>query len=183
MKTNRITSLSVVTALALIAFMIESLFPPLFLPGAKMGISNIFTLLALLLFGFGDAFVVLVVRTVLGSIFMGNISSLMYSFSAGFASLVASAILIKWVFPKISIISISVASAVLHNIVQNLVFCLVSKTPQMISYMPYLALIGILAGTIVGVAVKLIISYVPLRFFAEAAKEDDTTAQIKNEQQ
>lgn len=168
MKVNKLTALAVTTALALIAFMIESLFPPLFLPGAKMGISNIFTLLALILFGFTNALFVLAVRTVLGSIFVGNISSLMYSLSAGFTSVVVSAVLMRLAFPKVSIISISIVSAVLHNIVQNLIFCLVSNTPQMMSYMPYLALVGILAGAIVGIAVKLIVSSVPVKIFLAA---------------
>ena len=43
-----ITTTAVFAALSLIAFMIESLFPPLFVPGAKMGLGNIFSMLALI---------------------------------------------------------------------------------------------------------------------------------------
>ena len=46
---RRIATLAVLTAMGLIMFMVESLFPPLFLPGAKMGLSNIFSLLTLFL--------------------------------------------------------------------------------------------------------------------------------------
>ena len=42
----KIAACGIFSALALIAFVIESLFPPFFIPSARMGISNIFVLLA-----------------------------------------------------------------------------------------------------------------------------------------
>ena len=69
---KRIATLSVLCAMGLIMFMVESLFPPLFLPGAKMGLSNIFSLLTLYLLGPVDALIVVVGRTVLGSMFGGG---------------------------------------------------------------------------------------------------------------
>jgi len=158
---KRIATLSVLCAMGLIMFMVESLFPPLFLPGAKMGLSNIFSLLTLYLLGPVDALIVVVVRTVLGSMFGGGMSTLMYSLTAGIVSVVISAFLVEFVYPHVSIISISVVSAICHNITQNVVFCLISNTPEMFSYMPWLALVGILAGLIVGFAVNLILRALP----------------------
>lgn len=163
---RRLASLAVLTAMGLIMFMVESLFPPLFLPGAKMGLSNIFSLLAVLLLGPADAFVLVAVRTTLGSIFTGSMSTLIYSFTAGAVSVTVSSLLVEFVYPKISIVAISVVSAVLHNLTQNVVFCFVSNTPQMFSYMPWLALLGVVAGLIVGFAVWIILKSVPLRTFA-----------------
>ena len=163
---KRLAYLSVLTAMALIMFMVESLFPPLFLPGAKMGLSNIFSLLALFVLGPVDALILVVVRTVLGSLFMGNISTLLYSLTAGVVSVVISAILVQFVYPRVSIVAISVVSAVMHNLTQNVVFCLISNTPQMFSYMPWLALLGIVAGIIVGFAVWLILKAIPTKIFA-----------------
>ncbi len=158
---KRIATLSVLCAMGLIMFMVESLFPPLFLPGAKMGLSNIFSMLTLFLLGPVDALVVVVVRTVLGSLFGGGVSTLMYSLTAGIVSVVVSAFLVEFVYPNASIIAISIVSAICHNITQNVVFCLVSNTPEMFSYMPWLALVGILAGLIVGFAVNLILRALP----------------------
>lgn len=158
---KRIATLSVLCAMGLIMFMVESLFPPLFLPGAKMGLSNIFSMLTLFLLGPVDALVVVVVRTVLGSLFGGGVSTLMYSLTAGIVSVVVSAFLVEFVYPNVSIIAISIVSAICHNITQNVVFCLVSNTPEMFSYMPWLALVGILAGLIVGFAVNLILRALP----------------------
>ncbi len=181
LSAKRVATLAVLCAMSLITFMIESLFPPLFLPGAKMGLSNIFSLLAVLMFGPIDAVVLVVVRTTLGSMFTGNLSTLLYSMSAGLVSVGVSSLLVEFVYPKVSIVAVSVVSAVVHNLVQNIVFCLVSNTPQMYSYMPWLALLGVVAGLIVGFAVWFILRTVPLKTFAGllgATEQDFQSAKV-----
>ena len=174
---RRVATLSVLTAMGLITFMIESLFPPLFLPGAKMGISNVFSLLTLIVLGPTEAFILVIVRTTLGSIFTGNMSTLMYSMTAGIVSVAVSTVLVEFVYPKVSIVAISVVAAVMHNLTQNLVFCLISDTPEMFAYMPWLALIGIVAGIIVGFAVWFILRAVPTKVFVGAADFSDDQLQ------
>lgn len=169
-KTNlfsarRVATLGILVALSLITFILENLLPPIFLPGAKIGLSNIFTLLTLFMFGPIDAIILIVVRTTLGSLIVGNLISLVYSLSAGVISLFIAIILVRFVYPKISIVSISVTSAIIHNIVQTLVFCLMVENTYMISYLPYLALFGIASGLIVGALVYLLIHKVPMSLF------------------
>ena len=165
------------TAMSMIMFMIESLFPPLFIPGAKMGLSNIFSLYALIVLGPLEAFIVVIVRTFLGSLFVGSLSTLMYSMSAGIVSIVVSTVLMQLVYPRISLIAVSVVAAVVHNLTQNIVFCFVSNTPQMFSYMPWLALLGVVAGIIVGFAVYFIVRLVPRKvyFFLDEDKPARTS--------
>lgn len=163
---KRLAMLSVLAAMALIMFMVESLFPPLFLPGAKMGLSNIFSLLAVFLLGPTDALILVAVRTTLGSMFTGNMSTLLYSLSAGIVSVLVSSVLVEFAYPRVSVVAISVVSAVVHNLTQNIVFCLISNTPQMFSYMPFLALLGVVAGIIVGFAVWFILRAIPVKTFA-----------------
>ncbi len=165
-KANRLATLAVLCASSLIAFIIENLFPPLILPGAKMGVANVFSTLALFLLDPTDAFVVVIVRTTLGCLFGGGMSALAYSLTAGLASMCVASILRLWLYPSVSIVAISVASAVVHNVVQNLVFCITSSTWQMIVYMPWLALLGVLAGIVVGFAVWLILRSLPLSFLS-----------------
>lgn len=187
---KRIAMLAILTAMGLIMFMIESLFPPLIpLPGVKMGLSNIFTLLALFLLGPIDAVVLVVVRTTLGSMFTGNMSTLIYSLTAGLVSVAVSSVLVEFAYPKVSIVAISVVSAIIHNLTQNVVFCLVSNTPEMFSYMPFLAVTGILAGIIVGFAVWFVLRMIPTRVFAtmlnldlELPQQSAPTQQEKAEQ-
>jgi uncharacterized membrane protein len=53
MKTStfKITLTAILSALALITFLIESLFPPLFIPGARLGLANLFILIAIVILG------------------------------------------------------------------------------------------------------------------------------------
>ena len=162
---KRIATLGVLVALSLISFTLENLLPPLFLPGAKIGLSNIFTLLTLFMFGYVDAILLVVIRTVLGSLIVGGIASLIYSLTAGVVSLIVAILLVQFVYPKISLISISITSAIVHNIVQVLVFCLIVNNTYMITYLPYFALIGILSGCVVGLLAYLVIHKVPTSIF------------------
>lgn len=158
---RKIAVLGVLTALSLVAFLIENLFPPLFIPGAKLGLANAFSFIALIIYSPLEAFAIVAVRTVLGAVFAGNISAVMYSFTGGIISMGISSLLICLAHPRISVMSASVAAAVAHNLTQNAVFALVSQTPLAFSYAPYLALIGIASGAFIGAAVTLIVKRVP----------------------
>ncbi|MBP5466094.1 MAG: hypothetical protein J6Y43_00825, partial [Clostridia bacterium] len=46
---------------------------------------------------------------------------------------------------------------------QNAVFCLITATPEYLLYMPYLALIGVFGGAVVGAATYLTVKYLPER--------------------
>lgn len=158
---KKIAVLGVLTALSLITFIIENQFPPMFIPGAKMGLSNIFSFAALIIFSPWEAFAVIAVRTLLGAVFAGNFSALLYSFSGGVVSMAVSSILLYLAHPKISVMAVSVAGAVAHNITQNAVFCLLSGTALAFSYLPYLILLGVLSGAIVGGVVILVFKKTP----------------------
>lgn len=169
--TKRIATDALFTALGLITFLIENLFPPIIIPGAKMGLSNIFSLAALILFGPVDAFAVVAARTLLGSVFAGNVSALIYSFTGGMTAMAVSSVLVCLVYPRVSIMSVSVVAAVSHNIMQNIMFVVITQSPIVFSYMPYLALLGLLSGAIVGAAVMLIFKRVPLNVYRKALGE------------
>ena len=162
--TRRIAADALFTALALIMFLIENLFPPLFFPGAKMGLSNIFSLAALVLFSPVDAFAVVAVRSLLGAAFSGNFSAVMYSFSGGVTAMLVSSVLMYAVYPRISLMSVSIAAAVVHNIMQTLVAA-AWQSAAVFAYMPYLALIGVFSGAAVGAVVMLIFKRVPLSVY------------------
>ena len=153
-------------ALATIAFTIESLFPPIILPGARMGISNVFILLSTITLGVGSGFATLIIKIVLGSLFSGNLSSMLFSLPAGIVSLSIETVLI-FAVKNISIPAVSVAGAVVNTTLQNTVFCLVTKTAEYLCYLPYLALISAVTGLIVGFAVYLAVKKLPEKLFAE----------------
>lgn len=158
---KKIAFLALTSALALVSFLLESLLPSLPLPGAKIGLSNVFTLLPLLFYGTVEALLVVVVKTVLGSLFAGNLSLLLYSLSAGVVSTLCARLLLCFV-PKISIVCVSVVSAVVHNMTQLFVYCLLTKTALLFVYAPYLALLGAAAGGAVGILVVTLMKTLPL---------------------
>ena len=164
LSTSKIVLCGILSALSTIAFIIEGLFPPLFLPGARIGVSNVFILLTVILLGVKYGYVTLSVKVLLGSLLSGNFFSAVYALPAGLVSLTIE-ILLFYFTKKISIIAISVAGAVFNTIIQNFIFCLITNTVEYLSYLPYLALVGVLGGVTVGLAVYLIIKILPAKYF------------------
>lgn len=167
---RKITTCAVLSCLALIAFMLENLLPPLVLPGARLGLSNIFILLSSLILGWGYGYATLIIKVTLGSIFAGNFSAILYSLPAGILSLSLELVLIL-VIRKVSIIASSIAGATLNVTVQNIVFCLITGYAEYLSYIPYLSLIGIGSGFIVGLVTHLIIKRVNFNFLNKDIKK------------
>lgn len=83
-----------------------------------------------------------------------------------------SSLLLYLVYPKLSLIAISVAAAVTHNITQNVVFVLLYSTPLALSYAPYLILIGALSGAAVGAVISLVFRGIPESVFARVIDTD-----------
>lgn len=166
MKTGakRVAFDGILAGLALVSYILESLLPQPFLPvpGVKIGISNIFTLVAVAATGFPDAMIIIVTRTVLGSLICGTMAALPYSLTAGMVATALSYLLYR-VIPngKTSLIATSVAGAVAHNLTQNLIFCLVSQTKEAAGYFPILACIGVISGVITGLLAFLILKTIP----------------------
>lgn len=89
-KTKKMVTLSLLTTIALTIFMIESYLPPFLpIPGIKLGLSNIVTLLVILLWGFKEGALLSFMRITLGSIFAGQMMSFIYSLSGGILCLLA----------------------------------------------------------------------------------------------
>ena len=161
---KKIAVLAIFITLSLITFISESQFPPLFVPGARMGLANIFSFTALIMFSPVEAFIVVAVRTGLGAIYAGNVSALLYSFTGGVASMAISSVLMYTVYPRVSVMAVSVLGAVAHNVTQNIVFVLLTDTSTL-TLIPYFILAGILSGAIVGAVVLLIFKKIPLSVF------------------
>ena len=87
MNTKKLTLTAILTAFALIAFVIEGAIPPLTpIYGVKLGIANVFTLFALYVLGARYGMAVMLLRIVLGNIFAGQLVSFIYSLTGGLLS-------------------------------------------------------------------------------------------------
>ena len=169
---KKITLSGLLSAFALIAFMLENLFPPLFVVGGRLGIANFFVLFAGVCLGFWYGAGVLAVKSIVGSVFVGNASAILYSLPAGVIAYALQMILIHFA-PKVSVIAASVLGGVMNACLQNLTFCLITATPEYIAYIPYLALVGVIGGGVVGTALYLVIKSLPKRVFNNSIKEQE----------
>lgn len=165
---KKIATLAILTALSLITFIIENQFPPLFFPGARMGLANIFSFAALIMFSPAEAFVIVAIRTGLGAVFAGNLSAVMYSFTGGVVSMAVSSVLMYTLYPRISVMAVSITAAAAHNITQICVFALVTNTANMFVNIPYYVLLGVVSGAIVGGVIMLVFKKVPASVFEKA---------------
>lgn len=167
-------TLALLTGMSLVVFLIENQLPSLFLPGAKLGLANLFSLLALVLFSPAEALLVVAARTLLGALFAASPSVLLYSFTGGMAGILVSAWLLYGMPAPFSLPAVSVTAAVVHNLVQNIVFVLVTHTVQMLFYLPYLALAGVISGACVGLIAYLLVQKIPLSLYERVCKSNRT---------
>ena len=151
--TRRVTNLALLVSIGLVLSIIESTFPPLLpVPGAKLGLANIATVIALYVFGPSMALEVTVLRCVIGGLLRGSVVGLFLSLTAGLASTLVMILLFLLVERYLSIIGISVAGAVVHNAAQLAAAYLLVQNAALFYYLPYLILISVPTGLFVGFA-------------------------------
>ena len=157
MNTKKLTLTAILTAFALIAFVIEGAIPPLTpIYGVKLGLANVFTLFALYALGTRYGMAVMLLRIVLGNIFAGQLVSFIYSLTGGLLSFLLM-ILLKRFFPTKQMWVLSVLCAVTHNIGQLLAAILMLQSLAIAYYLPVLILSGIIAGAFTGICAQLVL--------------------------
>ena len=154
---RRIALIAALAAVALTIFVAESQIPPVVpMPGVKLGLANIVTLVAMVLLNRRDALFVLAVRLILGAAFTGGFSAFLFSAVGGlFAYLVMAALV--GLFPEELLWAVSVLAALAHNAGQMLVAVLVTGTPGIMVYILRLAASGVVTGVFTGLAAMFLI--------------------------
>ena len=136
-------------ALALICSYIESLIPFYFgIPGVKLGLTNIVVVMMLYCIGAKEALLVSLLRIVLAGFMFGNMFSILYSLAGAALSLTVMTFMKKK--SGFSILGISVAGGVSHNIGQLIIAGLITMTSGLIYYAPALLISGVITGLLIG---------------------------------
>ena len=150
-NTVRIAWFGVFTALALIFSYVETLIPfQIGIPGVKLGLANLVIVIALYRMPVGEVYLLSGVRVVLTGFLFGNLMSILYSLAGGILSLT-----VMWGMKRIrsvSILGVSIAGGVFHNIGQLLAAALMVETYGVFSYLPVLLISGLLTGFVIGLA-------------------------------
>lgn len=149
-KTKKLALMAVLTAIALTIFMLEAQLPaPVPIPGVKLGLANMVTLTAMLILGRREAGAILAARIIMGAVFAGNPSAMLYSAAGGVLAYAAMCLLVG-VVPEKRLWAVSAVSAVAHNMGQLLACVLVVKTPGVFIYAPALIVSGVITGVFTG---------------------------------
>ncbi len=153
-KTRKLALMALLTAIALTIFVIENQIPALVpVPGVKLGLANIITLITMKLLGKKEAAAVLFVRILMGSMFAGSPSTLLFS-GAGGALAYAVMCLGAGYFGDSQLWILSALAGIAHNAGQLAACALVVKTPGVFAYAPILAASGIVTGVFTGIAAQ-----------------------------
>ncbi|RDY24430.1 Gx transporter family protein [Romboutsia maritimum] len=155
MKVRKMTFLGLMIGYSLILYIIESYIPnPLiaFSPGAKLGLTNVITLISLITLGIKDTFIIITVRVILSSIFAGPLSYLLFSMGGAYLSLVLMNLAKK--IKGLSVVGISIIGAISHNIGQLIVASLIVENILTIGYLPFMLMTSLLTGIFVGLVVN-----------------------------
>ena len=153
-KTRKLALMALLTAIALTIFVIEAQIPaPVPVPGVKLGLANIITLITMCLLGKKEAGAVLLMRVLMGAVFAGSPSTLLFSAMGGlFAFLVMC--LTVGSFGENRLWIVSALAGIAHNAGQLLACVWVVKTPGVFAYAPILAASGVVTGVFTGFAAQ-----------------------------
>ncbi len=156
---KQIARYALLVALAMVLSWLESLivFPGL-LPGMKVGLTNLVVVFALYRMSPRDAAAVSLARVALVSLTFGNAYSFAYSLAGAALSLAVMAGLKRT--GRFSILGVSIAGGVCHNLGQLGVAMAVLGTARLGWYLPWLMAGGVAAGTAVGAAGGIVVDRV-----------------------
>ncbi len=152
-KTKQLTICAMMISLALVLSYTERFIPLqviIPLPGIKLGLANIVTLIALYLLGPGNAAVILILRCILGSMFGGGMVSLMFSLTGGILAVTVMVGVRK--VPAFSIYGVSILGAAAHHVGQIGIAMILMDSVYVGAYLPYLLVVGLFTGLATGTA-------------------------------
>lgn len=152
-RTRKLTLCAVLISLALTLSYMERFFPlqlAVPLPGVKLGLANIVSLVSLYLLGGRSAYIILALRCILGSAFGGGFTSLMFSLTGGTLAMLVMALSRK--LPFLSIYGVSILGAAAHNIGQICAAMVLMHSVYIGAYLPYLLAVGLFTGFATGAA-------------------------------
>ena len=152
-KTKQIALCAIMVALALVLSYTERFIPLQMLvplPGVKLGLANIVTLVALYRLSSKHALLILIPRCVLGAAFGGGLTGLFFSLVGGLLALgiMTAAKRIRF----FSVYGVSILGAAAHNLGQILTSMMLMRSVYVGAYLPYLLVVAVFTGFATGAA-------------------------------
>lgn len=145
-------------ALAILMGYVEMLIPvPVPIPGVKLGLANVIIIIMMYFMDVKSAFFISLVRVILSGLLFAGFAGLLYSLSGAMFSFLVMALLKKT--DKFSIVGVSIAGGVFHNVGQIVVAALAVENVKMAYYLSFLLVSGVVTGMLIGIVAKTALSY------------------------
>lgn len=139
-----------VTNAILISFL-ESFIPiPIPVPGIKLGLANIITMIGIVFLGWQDVLLIVIVRSLVVAILTRGVMMLAFSLSGGILSAIVMWLLYKKLSRFVSIKGVSIAGAITHNTAQLIVASGILGQVVVLYYLPVLLISAVITGLITG---------------------------------
>ena len=147
---NRLVAIcGVFIALSMMLSYIESLIPvSAAVPGIKLGLANIVTIIALNKIGVIPTIIISAGRIILSGILLSNPAVILYSLAGA-----AMSILVMVIFTRIkffSVTGISILGGIFHNLGQLIVACIIMENFRIMYYFIVLFVVGAISGAVIG---------------------------------
>lgn len=158
MKTKDITVIGIMTAICVVISIIESYFTFIsdFIPGLKLGLSNVVIIYVLYKYNFKIASIISLVRVLIVALLRTGFGiNFFFSLTGAIFSIIAMALVKK---TKLSIIGVSIVGSIFHSIGQVLIGILVLSNYNITYYLPYLLIFSIPTGIVVGLVSRKLIN-------------------------
>lgn len=153
MKQKKIAYMGLFAAIAIIFGYVESLIPFFAgIPGIKLGLANLSVLFILETYTWKEAALVSMVRILVIGFMFGNMFSILYSMAGAALSLTVMTLMKR--FSGFSILGVSVAGGVSHNIGQLIIAALIVENTSLFYYAPVLLISGVITGILIGILTR-----------------------------
>ncbi len=162
-KTNRLieaeklTNFALFIAISIVLSIFEMMIPINFImPGLKLGLGNLLLVILIDHYSFRELFMFQLIKISITTFILGLFSIYMFSLSGGMMALVVMYSLRKLFKAKITTYTLSMAGAIAHNIGQIIFAIFALKSPELISYIPFLVIFGSITGFMLGYIIEKI---------------------------
>ncbi len=164
-RIRRLVNLALLAAASLVLFLFESVIPAP-LPWVRLGLANVMTVTVLFLYGTREAFLLTILRVVLGSLLLGAFlaPAFFLSLGGGLAATAVMAAARALASRSLSIVGVCVLGAVAHNAGQLVILsAFFLRGPDAVHLLPYLTLSATLLGAFTGFAARALVGYLAAR--------------------
>lgn len=160
-RTKKMVALALLTSMGIVLGIIENGIPlPIRVPGAKLGLSNVIQLSAIVAIGYREAIVIAILKSFMIAVGTGNMSGIIYSLPSAIASTAVMICIYQFMGSKFSLVGVSIFGALMHNLVQVGMASILIGNLKVFTYYPVLAIISLFTGYAIGVTASYFEKYV-----------------------